>query len=554
MKSDLDNASAAEVQQLKNRINKLADEKSHLQLIINLIGRLNPLQGLDEMLCGMLHSIVDVIGGTNIKLYYWVEAELHYIDFHGERKTLQAIDDVAVAEVEKSHAFVEISESSERNLMQGEFVPGAWTWVFPLLAGTELIGILKLENLHISAFSLRKDLPVFFNHAALILSNEISNSARRKIEESLRTKTEELDSYFSNALDLFCIADTEGYFRKLNPEWEHVLGYTMSELAGCRFLDFVHPDDLQSTLDAVSTLDAQKSILNFVNRYRHKDGTYRWIEWRSRPHGELIFAAARDITERKQAEEKIRTLNQELELRVAERTSQLEAANKELEAFSYSVSHDLRSPLRAIDGFSHILLEDYTDKLDEDGRRMLGIVRDNTQRMGQLIDDILQFSRTGRLQLKPSMIDMETLAHAVLEELEVQSGHAGLKVVIGHLPAAAGDAAMMHQVFANLIANAIKFSGKREAPRIEVGGEVQGDEIVYSVRDNGVGFDMQYADKLFGVFQRLHSINEFEGTGIGLAIVKRIVSRHGGRVWAEGKVGEGATVYFTLPSAPEVAA
>jgi PAS domain S-box-containing protein len=549
MTTDPDNASAAEIQQLKNRINKLADEKSHLQLIINLIERLNPLQGLEEMLRGMLHSIVDVIGGTNIKLYYWIETELHYVDFLGERKMLQAIDDDVVAEVEKSHAFVEISESSERNLMQGEFVPGAWTWAFPLLAGQELIGIIKLENLHISAFSLRKDLPVFFNHAALILSNEIGNFKRHRIEASLIEKTKELDSYFSNALDLFCIADTQGYFRKLNPEWEHVLGYTMSELAGRRFLDFVHPEDLQSTLDSMSALSAQKSVLNFVNRFRHKDGSYRWIEWRSRPHGEMIFAAARDITERKQAEEEIRTLNQELEQRVAERTSQLEAANKELEAFSYSVSHDLRTPLRAIDGFSHILLEDYTDKLDDEGRRLLSVVRDNTCRMGQLIDDMLQFSRAGRLEINYSDIDMEQLAYSVFVELRPVVVGDKLQLELEHLPPARGDAAMMRQVFINLISNAIKFSCNREPAIIKVGGSVEGNEAVYFVKDNGAGFDMQYAGKLFGVFQRLHAVTEFEGTGIGLAIVKRIVTRHGGRVWAEGKVNEGATFFFTLPQA-----
>jgi len=246
-------------------------------------------------------------------------------------------------------------------------------------------------------------------------------------------------------------------------------------------------------------------------------------------------------------EEEVRQLNLELERRVAERTMQLEAVNKELEAFSYSVSHDLRAPLRAIDGFSHILLSDYTDKLDEDGKRMLSLVRGNTRRMGQLIEDILQFSRTGRLELSHSMIDMEAMAQAVLAELRGQGVPAGLVVDIGQLPAAAGDSAMMRQVWVNLLSNAIKFSSKRETPTIKVGGAIEGDEIVYHVKDNGVGFDMQYADKLFGVFQRLHSMEEFEGTGIGLAIVKRIVTRHGGRVWAEGRLNEGAALYFTLP-------
>ncbi|MBU1777873.1 MAG: PAS domain-containing protein, partial [Gammaproteobacteria bacterium] len=265
------------------------------------------------------------------------------------------------------------------------------------------------------------------------------------------------------------------------------------------------------------------------------------------------MAAALDriylLNERRKVEQEVQKLNRGLEQRVAERTEQLEAANKELESFSYSVSHDLRSPLRAIDGFSHILLEDYTDKLDEEGKRMLGIVRDNTTRMGHLIDDILKFSRSGRTEINAVEADMAALAREVLDELQLGVAKiANLRCEIGDLPPARCDRALMHQVFANLLSNAIKFSRKNETPTIEVGGAIQGDEIVYHVKDNGAGFDMQYADKLFGVFQRLHSVEEFEGTGIGLAIVKRIVTRHGGRVWAEGNVNEGATFYFSVPS------
>jgi PAS domain S-box-containing protein len=260
-----------------------------------------------------------------------------------------------------------------------------------------------------------------------------------------------------------------------------------------------------------------------------------------------MVVIGRDITERRQAEEELRALKDDLEIRVTERTAQLEAANKELEAFSYSVSHDLRTPLRAIDGFSRILLNDYTGKLDDEGLRLLNVVRDNTSRMGQLIDDILKFSRTGRLELSFSGIDMERLAREAFEELRPATAGHEARVEIGHLPPSMGDRAMLRQVFVNLLSNAIKFSQVRATPRIKVGGSIEGNEAVYYVKDNGAGFDMQYADKLFGVFQRLHGVTEFEGTGIGLAIVKRIVTRHSGRVWAEGKLSEGATIYFALP-------
>ena len=266
----------------------------------------------------------------------------------------------------------------------------------------------------------------------------------------------------------------------------------------------------------------------------------------------IAVSTTREVKARQQVEQELRGSRDDLNKaneQLAEHTAQLEAANKELETFSYSVSHDLRTPLRAIDGFSCILLDDYTDKLDDEGKRLLNVVRDNTRRMGQLIDDILKFSRSSRLEMTFSEIDMEKLAHEVVEELQPSSDK--LQVEIEPIPSATGDRAMMHQIFVNLLSNAIKFSSSRETAMIKVGGYIEGDEVVYFVRDNGAGFDMQYADKLFGVFQRLHSINEFEGTGIGLAIVKRIITRHGGRVWAEGKLNEGATIYFALPTTKE---
>jgi light-regulated signal transduction histidine kinase (bacteriophytochrome) len=264
--------------------------------------------------------------------------------------------------------------------------------------------------------------------------------------------------------------------------------------------------------------------------------------------GRIVGASkvARDITEWKGAQATISRLNAELERRVAERTAQLEAANRELEAFSYSVSHDLRAPLRAIDGFSQAVMEDFSGLLPAEGVRYLQTIRSGAQRMGALIDDLLAFARLHRQPVEAQIVDTDRIVRAALADLGSPWPDRRVDLRIGELPACRGDPVMLRQVWTNLLSNALKYTRKRDPATIDVGSANEAGEQVFFVRDNGTGFDMRYSDKLFGVFQRLHRADEYEGTGVGLAIVQRIVQRHGGKAWGEAAIDRGATFYFTL--------
>ncbi len=253
------------------------------------------------------------------------------------------------------------------------------------------------------------------------------------------------------------------------------------------------------------------------------------------------------VLSRALAVRRLRLENAELERRVRERTADLEAANKELEAFSYSVSHDLRAPLRAIGSFSHILFEEHATHLSPDAQNLLSRVTANTRRMERLIEDLLRFSRLGRQPLAKQPINIAPLVREVLEELHKEQGDRRINVQVGDLPDCVGDPSLLKQVFVNLLSNAFKYTRQQETASVEVGYQAQEGEGVYFVRDNGVGFDMNHAGKLFGVFQRLHRADEFEGTGVGLSIVQRILQRHGGRIWVHAAVNSGATFYFTIP-------
>ncbi len=516
---------------------------------------------------------------------------------------------------------------------------------------------------------------------------------------------QDLDRFFVLTRDMLCIAGFDGFFKRLNPAWQETLGYTADELLALPFLEFVHPDDRERTKAEAAGLARGQETASFENRYRCKDGSYRWFLWSARAlvRERQIFAAARDITARKRFEQvhlQFRALFESLpglylvltpdlkivavsdaylkatmtrreeilgrglfdvfpdnpddagatgvsnlrasldrvlrtagpdtmavqkydvrrpdgafeerfwspinspvlgvdrhieyiihrvedvtefvrqkgqpaaessllsrvELMEAEifRSSQavqlanhqLSAANQELEAFSYSVSHDLRAPLRHINGFISLLDQHAAASLDDKGRRYLNIISDAARQMGRLIDDLLAFSRAGRTAMNLAEVDNDALVAAVIREGGFGVDGRAIDWRIAPLPRVQADPALLRQVWVNLIGNAVKYSGKSPAPRIEIGclTNVAAGEHEFFVRDNGAGFDMKYIDKLFGVFQRLHDAGEFEGTGIGLANVRRIITRHGGRTWAEGRVGEGAVVYFSLRSGLPAAA
>jgi PAS domain S-box-containing protein len=340
-----------------------------------------------------------------------------------------------------------------------------------------------------------------------------------------------------------------------NPALQNMLGYTAEELRGMELHEIVAHGRESVNANVERTLREGWRFIR-ERRYRRKDGSVVEVEIAASAinYGgkRVICSAIRDITERKRAEEEIRKLNEELEQRVQRRTAQLQEANKELEAFSYSVSHDLRAPLRTIDGFSRILLEDYADEVDEEGKDYLKRVRSASQRMELLIDALLDMSRLTRSEMRRERVDLSALVEGFAEELERAQPERRVEFVIEKGLVVEGDRRLLRVAVENLLGNAWKFTREQPRARIEFGVAEHQDKLAYFVRDNGAGFDMAYADKLFGVFQRLHGSEEFEGVGIGLATVQRIIHRHGGRVWAEGRVGEGATFYFSLPQPKEV--
>ena len=439
---------------------------------------------------------------------------------------------------------LDIRPADEQERYQQLSCPGA--------SGTRLRGTwrhLRRDGSLIYAECNVHDLELEGRPARLVVANDVTE--RVCSQQALRHSEARLRRLYDSRMICFVFWDSTGEIAEANDYFLRLVGYSRPDLeSGLLTWARITPPEY-GALDnaALAQVAAEGVSATYEKEYIRKDGTRVPV---------LIGAAAlegdgeglgvayvMDISERKKMETEIRELNRNLEEKVRRRTAQLEAVNKELESFTYSVSHDLRAPLRAIHGFSRILSEDYTDKLGAEGARLLATVMRSALKMGTLIDELLEFSRIGRRELNKTLVNLDALAEEVAREADGAEPHGAL-IHLHPLGTAQADATLLKLVFQNLLSNAIKYSAKKESPEVHIGARTGEEGTIYYVQDNGAGFDMTYYSKLFGVFQRLHRQDEFEGIGVGLAIVQKIVARHGGRVWAEGRVGEGATFYFTL--------
>jgi PAS domain S-box-containing protein len=389
----------------------------------------------------------------------------------------------------------------------------------------------------------------------LVLSIVRDISGRKQAEEELRRANAYNRSLIEASLDPLVTISTEGKVTDVNTATERVTGLLRQELVGTDFSDYF--TDAEKARAGYQRVFREGWVQDYELEVQHRNGQVTPVLYNASLYRDEagtvvgVFAAARDISERQRAEEEIRELNANLERHVTRRTAELEAANKELEAFTYSVSHDLRAPLRHIDGFSKLLSEEHATALPPEAKEYVSIIRDSVLQMGTLIDDLLNLARVGRTQLSMQVTGLDSLVEEVRADLKRSNPDRLIEWKVQTLPFVECDPGLMKQVFANLLSNAVKFTRPRKPAVIEVGVVRQDDHPAVFVRDNGVGFSMKYANKLFGVFQRLHRAEDFEGTGVGLATVQRIIHKHRGRVWAEAELDKGATFYFTLGSSDD---
>jgi PAS domain S-box-containing protein len=455
-------------------------------------------------------------------------------------------------------------------VMAGLLLGGTFAWIFIALTIAVNGMLIYAEMNGFYAVDINRD-PVFVWVMQIITFSAVAAMlylANRLIRHSFQVLHESERRFFSfmkGTTDGIMFFDNRGRLTAWNEAAENLTGVSKQQVLGLDALAIqlqFSPEDERKDIDVDRLNRIMQNVLTTGEvdlasqmgrevRLQRADGSIRIVEQKlfsiQAVGGFGLGVTLQDVTKRRQAEQEVHLLNTELEQRVRERTAQLEAANRELEAFSYSVSHDLRAPLRSINSFTKILRDDFSADLNPIGRGFLDRVIDSSRKMNQLIDELLDFSRVNRKEISRRIVDMNDLVREVIESLATESSDRVIAWSVSDLPPLEADPTLMRQVFVNLISNAIKYTRKRDRAEIEIGCA----DGAYFVRDNGAGFDMQYADKLFGVFQRLHRDDEFEGVGIGLAIIQRIIQRHGGQVWAEAKPDEGAVFYFTLQNRSE---
>jgi len=491
-------------------------EKQAEDHILIVDDKINNIYVLEEILRQPGRNLISVTNGNEaLKIALHQEIDLILLDVQ-----MPGMDGFEVAQILKSNKrtsetpiiFVTAELKDHKFVMKG-FEEGAIDYLYkPLNPEITEAKVSVLLQLHRQQRELMEKNQALANYALLI----------------------------NNSADLICIINASSFlFEEVNDAVHSLLGYTVQEMKGTSLLNYLSEEGQNKVRQLAA--DCQPEFLFEALMYT-KGKEPRFFSWNVVHKQDLWFASGRDITRQKKADFEIKELNRNLERNIA----QLQLTNRELEAFSYSVSHDLRAPLRSINGYAQMIQEDHAHAFNNEAKRMLNVISKNAQKMGMLIDDLLAFSRMGRKEITRVPVEFNKLVEPIIAELK-NSTPEKTKITVHSLHNTQGDPSLLSQVYMNLISNAIKYSAKKDAPEVEIGSIEKEDEIIYYVKDNGAGFDMQYAHKLFGVFQRLHSNEDFEGTGVGLAIVQRIIVKHGGKVWAEAKPGEGAAFYFSLP-------
>ena len=558
---------ATELEKLRASNKRLADDKSYLQLVIRLIEQLNPLSGLDAMIGSMLHTIVDAIGGTNIRLWYWIGDELRQVDFLETIDQTSEIDDPLARQAAETRQFVELSVAADAALLKGDVIPSAWTWAFPLLAGDELVGVIKLENLHVSAARLRDYLPIFFSHVSLILTNEVRNTLRLRAEEKTRAANSLLDSIVENIPNMiFLKRASDLSFVLFNKAGEQLLGLSRAELLGKNDYDFFPKEQADSfvakdreVLSSRTITDIPEESIDTRHAGRRILHTRKLALRDSQGEVAYLLGISEDITEVKRIAEELDRHRHHLEGLVEQRTAELtiakaaaDAANQAKSMFLANMSHEIRTPMNAILGLTHLLHSGATpeqserlDKIDGAGRHLLSI-----------INDILDISKieAGKLQLEQSDFHLSTVLDHVRSLIGDAAQAKGLCVELegDHVPLwLRGDAMRLRQSLLNYASNAVKFT---EHGTVTLRARLLEDHddlllVRFEVADTGVGIPPDKLHRLFHAFEQADAstTRKYGGTGLGLVITRRLIGLMGGKVGADSAPGKGSTFWFTVP-------